>query len=99
MTLHIVELDGFIAPGEPCRDNVADAIKSRPLNISEIDEYTHTRSMRAVMTVSNNADLRFEMICEYHDIDKAKQMLAGLMNKETQIRYELHQRIAKFTDN
>lgn len=99
MTWHLVSLDGFIAQGEPCREDVNRDLMIRPLNEDEIDEFTHTRAMRATMTITNHTDLRFEVICESHDIEMAKQMLVILINKETQARYERHQKIAAFIEN
>lgn len=99
MSWNLVSLDGFIAHGEPCRENVERDLMVRPLNDEDIDEFTPTRAMKATMTVTNYTDLRFEVICEAQDIDNAKQMLVLLINKETQSRYERQQKIAAFMEN
>ena len=99
MNWHLVALNGFIAPGEPCREDVLHDLTARALDSEEIDDFTHTRAMRATMTVTNHDDLRFEVICGHEDIDKAKQMLVRLINTETQARFDRHRRIAAFVEN
>lgn len=83
MTWHLVELDGVVKCGSECIPDEQLKFKDRALHEDEVDEMTHSRSMKSTVTCINKTDMHFHVICDAAEVDQAKVLLTRLVQYET----------------
>lgn len=98
MGWHVVSLKDQIKCGSEGIPEEKLEFLSRAMDEDEIDEFTHTRAMRATVTNTDSVFMRFEVICDENEVDQAKVLLTRLISSET-VRWQKHyQKIAALVE-